>query len=320
MATQRVSRRELNAARPPTLRGTEIGNVLRLAACLVWCSSLLGDFMQMKTVVGFAVAAVLATGAATAAIQSPGNNTGELFEVVVDTTNGQVYARGLDIAFSAVLPPSALQSTASYSATSAPYPDGFTLPTVAADGNLTTFLGQDGGHDSFAFALLGGGQNLGGASPQLGPNKPGGNVMEFSSLNTLAAGNLTALSGSAAANAVAALETDVATLNGIIGGTPGDKSSANVSAQFNGSTSTMFQLYGNNTPILAALGQDSNLYAMTGNSSPTAAGQVYSGAEVTMLANGTLETVSAVPLPAAVWLLGSGLLGLAGIGRRRLSA
>jgi hypothetical protein len=82
----------------------------------------------------------------------------------------------------------------------------------------------------------------------------------------------------------------------------------------------MFQLYGNNTPILAALGQDSNLYAMTGNSSPTAAGQVYSGAEVTMLANGTLETVSAVPLPAAVWLLGSGLLGLAGIGRRRLSA
>jgi hypothetical protein len=31
-------------------------------------------------------------------------------------------------------------------------------------------------------------------------------------------------------------------------------------------------------------------------------------------------TVSAVPLPAAVWLLGSGLLGLAGIGRRKKAA
>jgi hypothetical protein len=40
-----------------------------------------------------------------------------------------------------------------------------------------------------------------------------------------------------------------------------------------------------------------------------------------MLADGTLEAVGgAVPLPGAVWLLGSGLLGLAGIGRRRRSA
>jgi hypothetical protein len=34
----------------------------------------------------------------------------------------------------------------------------------------------------------------------------------------------------------------------------------------------------------------------------------------------TIAGVSAVPLPAAVWLLGSGLLGLAGIGRRKKAA
>jgi hypothetical protein len=276
--------------------------------------------MQIKTLAGLAVAAALATGVANAAITSPGNNTGELFEVVVDDTNGQVYVRGLQISFSTVLPTTALQSTASYNAASAPYSTGFTFSPVVADGNLSTFLGQDSGHDTFSFALLGGGQNLGGASPQLGPNKPGGNVIEFTSQATIAAGNLTVLSGTALGSTIGNLEADVTTLNGIIGGTAGDGTSANVSAQFS-SSSAMFQLYSNNTPILATLGQNNNLYAMTGNGSSAAAGQAYTAGLVTMLANGTLEAVgSAVPLPGALWLFGSGLLGLAGIGRRRQSA
>lgn len=38
----------------------------------------------------------------------------------------------------------------------------------------------------------------------------------------------------------------------------------------------------------------------------------------TLAANGDLQYVAPVPLPAAVWLLGSGLLGLLGVGRRKV--
>jgi len=34
----------------------------------------------------------------------------------------------------------------------------------------------------------------------------------------------------------------------------------------------------------------------------------------------TIPTTTQAPLPAAVWLLGSGLLGLIGVGRRRRAA
>jgi len=63
------------------------------------------------------------------------------------------------------------------------------------------------------------------------------------------------------------------------------------------------------------------VYAYTSNGNGSLL-QSYSLGQVELLSNGTLETVaaattSAVPLPAGVWLIGSGLLGLAGIGRRR---
>jgi hypothetical protein len=68
------------------------------------------------------------------------------------------------------------------------------------------------------------------------------------------------------------------------------------------------------------LGQSVNLYALTGNGGT---GQVQSyllSTAFTLTQAGTLTTQSAVPLPAAVWLFGSGLLGLLGVGRRRAAA
>jgi len=76
-----------------------------------------------------------------------------------------------------------------------------------------------------------------------------------------------------------------------------------------------------------ALGTTTTLYGLTGN---TSKGQVQSyilGTNLTLSSTGTLSIGGSttpppppVPLPAAVWLFGSGLLGLLGVGRRRAAA
>jgi len=87
-----------------------------------------------------------------------------------------------------------------------------------------------------------------------------------------------------------------------------------VTGGFAGST----DLYGQGPDTAGVgLGQAVNLYALTGNGG---SGQVQSyllSQNLTLTAAGTLMTGAAVPLPAAVWLFGSGLLGLIGVGRRR---
>jgi hypothetical protein len=66
-----------------------------------------------------------------------------------------------------------------------------------------------------------------------------------------------------------------------------------------------------------APGTSQTLYAITGNNG-TGQVQSYVLGQIDLSTNGTLSlTQTPVPLPAAVWLFGSGLLGLAGIGRRR---
>jgi hypothetical protein len=266
----------------------------------------------MKTIVAIAVAAALSVGVANATVTAPGSGTGELIEWVVDNTTGQVYARGIQVPETSVLPGSVIQTTAAYSAANAPYATGTTIPTITADANLTTFLAQDGGGDSFSFGLLSAGQNTNGAT---GYN-PGSSVVIFTSSQSIADSNLNVPSTSLTNTLVTDVQATVTTLNGQL--PAGAGTSGNVSSQFSAG-SAEFNLYSANIGTTTALGTDQNLYAITGNTNKPQAGQLYTAGLVTMLANGTLEevAVTTTPLPAAVWLFGSGLLGLLGVGRRR---
>jgi hypothetical protein len=77
----------------------------------------------------------------------------------------------------------------------------------------------------------------------------------------------------------------------------------------------------------ATAGSTVGLFGFTGNGS-TATNQSYVLGKATLSASGTLTITgnstgggtTAVPVPAAVWLFGSGVLGLVGVSRRRKSA
>jgi hypothetical protein len=270
----------------------------------------------MKTLVGIAIASVLSVGAANAAITLPAAGAGELIEWVVDNNNGHVYARGIQVSETAVLPAGQIQSVATYNPANAPVTVTGASLNVAPDANLTTFLAQGGGTDSFSFGLMAAGSR---PTTPIQANQPGGYIFQFTSGNTIAAGNLTPTNTPTLVSEFTNVFNDATTLSSLIGGTAGDGKSADVSANYNGNTSAFALLYDQNIPLLGALGTNMNLYAETGGGSVNALAQLYTDGLVTMTANGTLKSVAAVPLPAALWLLGSGLVGLAGVGRRRLA-
>jgi hypothetical protein len=253
------------------------------------------------------VAGLMASHQASAQIATAGSGNSDLLAVVVDTKTGETFYENLGI----------LALTASG-------------PTNLASGNInlattggtawTTFVANTGS-DPLNYAVIGGGSKNGGA----------GNPLGLNSYSTTIGGSGTAPQAPTNGNLASFVLLDqniIGVLNsGGYNVASGSGYDANVSSQpeytdasaltswngkFNGVTDVPEGTqndFWNFTQVKGELATFSSTPQLLGTFS-------LSGSTLTYAAAGS----TAVPLPAAVWLLGGGLFGLVGIGRRRAAS
>jgi hypothetical protein len=281
----------------------------------------------MNKFIKVAAASVLAIGAVSANAQVADPSLGTiatglgqtidptLVLVVMDTTNGYSYARNTGFTIDSLFP-----TTGSPTATL----------NVLADNNMNTFLSHVAVGDSVSWALMGGyfgndpaGNLLGTTPTDLGPT---GVAKALTTTPTPGAvPNLTLGNFGTFFSQNGGYQQFVSTLNlnlgantSIVGTSPALGGVWNASVA-SGSYSTWAGALPN---AITGFGTAATLYGLTGNggTNPLTSSllKVSNLGSFTLTSAGNL--VSAVPLPAAFWLFGSGLMGLAGVGRRKIAA
>jgi hypothetical protein len=288
----------------------------------------------MNTIVKIGVASALAFGYASAhaAISQPATGSSDLilFAEIINSTTGSVvssYARDTGISIDSVFPSGSLNP----SGTAVPLSTGFTnisLPSginVAADANMTAFLAQDTTGNVLEWSVQAGEYANGdGSTTNL---KVTGNGKFL----TTSQQPVTVITGKNVGNlakwanidgTVTSLNTNITSGSSVLGTSA---AAAGIWDPQAGNTNVAGWFGGNGPLTYPGLltdqrGATQALYGVTGNGgSATTKIQVYSLGNFTLTADGALTTptVSSVPIPAALWLFGSGLLGLAGVGRRK---
>jgi hypothetical protein len=202
---------------------------------------------------------------------------------------------------------------------------GGTKPGTFDSTALNTFLADATAGTTVMWSVIGGGA------------KPSDGSIEF--VTTTKTGTFNPnISGSAVSGWVQGLSENIGVINGNVF-TTSSQTEANTTnlSQINGigynpasAVNDAQNWFGNNEPnfTTSAGGTGSygatTLYAVTGPASLWGQnGNVTSAKAFTVSltsAGLTYTAISAVPLPAAVWLLGSGLLGLVGVARRKSAA
>jgi len=188
-------------------------------------------------------------------------------------------------------------------------------------GNLASLLALDTGTNTLKWSIQGGGQ-VSGADGELADAGAGQFVTTQTNNNTAQLGGRP----SGVLDSWELLIKTTQTLNTNSGGASSVFGTAAASAGVFDTTTissnpSNWYLSGGQTGV-SGLGTAWNLYGVTGTTTGNVALSLLGTA--TLSANGVTfaETTSGtpVPLPAAIWLLGSGLLGLAGVGRRKAVA
>ena len=274
----------------------------------------------MKTVIkSVLVASALVAGAANAAIVAPSNGASDLILFVTannGTANDNFYVFdtgvSLDTAF-------AKSNVASGDGVDTTKFDTFTGSTINTGPNLASFISSHSS-ETLTWALMAADPVFSGIG-----NVPFtiGNFRFLFSSSTYAPTTTSGINNTNLKTAVTGAQSTKAFFNSINAATYTNDASTSVG--FGDATGTS----GLNAPIAfalnkavgAAVGTGQSLFVTASSTATTAAtSAVYLNSRTfTLNSNGTLTVTggSTVPVPGALWLLGSGLLGLVGISRRR---
>jgi hypothetical protein len=278
----------------------------------------------MKNLVRFAVAGALLAGFATAQAQSlPSTGSSDLWLFVADTSTGTTFAEdlGSSASINKLLPSSSLLATGTDFSSDKPVSLSGASLNIAASGGLSTFLGSTGS-DTLEWGVLGA-QYPTTTNAKAATEAPGG-IVVLASEPTIQGSQLAQDSFGNIQTIASSFNNDLAYVNGtgVSLKWSAGSSTTNVWGAGTGDIGGSTNLY-NQGPDQSgiALGQSVSLFGITGDGGKGQLQTYDLGDNLTLSSNGTLTISSAstspVPLPAAVWLFGSGLLGLLGVGRRR---
>jgi hypothetical protein len=275
--------------------------------------------ISLKQVLAVGALAVASTSAF-ADISLPNAGNGELTLVVIDQVTQTTYVRGLGLTIDQIATTAQLQAAdATYSAGST----AFNVPTafnLSADSNLQAFL-TTAGSDSVTWSVVGGGVT--------GTGNVTGVKRYVTTSAALSATEIASVTTNAkiTSNYSNLQAYDSAFSGSIQNANGGDTTLHNMqSAPSTGLTSGQLGTYQTWNGALTstnqvALGSTANFYLLSSAQGTTGtAARVYQLSGLTLSSGGTLTGGPAgpvTPIPAAFWLLGTGLAGLVGIGRRK---
>jgi hypothetical protein len=282
----------------------------------------------MNMIVKSAVAGVLALGASGAyALGIPANNSSDLVLVIQNNTNpANVYVLDTGISIDSVMPTANLAAAGSttvlstslaginQSIAASPTLQAFLAANPAASDGWTIEAGQYAGSTPAASATNANTKVVGSGKVIFSSGSTASNIGQatLANLQAIANGMQNELTAPADSLGLSPLLTAT-------------EASTGASYTTASGSPTKWGLFG--VADLASVGTGIALYGFTGNvatGQPAAGIQSYVLGTVTLGTNGALSFTgngtAPVPLPAAVWLFGSGLMGLVGVSRRRKTA